>query len=63
MEWKTKAVASQDVKHLHEQYGLDPLCSSIMVQARTDLSTQVKFLLESELTICTTRLFDDMEEL
>ena len=63
MEWKKKAVASQDVKHLHEQYGLDPLCASIMVRRGLSSPDQVKFLLESELTyLHNPFLFDDMEE-
>ncbi len=63
MEWKKKAVASQDVKHLHEQYGLDLLCSSIMVRRGLTSSDQVKFHLESELTyLHNPFLFDDMEE-
>ncbi len=63
MEWKKKAVASHDVKHLHEQYGLDPLCSSIMVRRGLTSSDQVKFHLESELTyLHNPFLFDDMEE-
>lgn len=63
MEWKKKAVASQDVKHLHEQYGLDPLCASIMVRRGLTSSDQVKFHLENELTyLHNPFLFDDMEE-
>lgn len=63
MEWKKKAVASQDVKHLHEQYGLDPLTSSIMVRRGLTSPDQVKFHLESELTyLHNPFLFDDMEE-
>ncbi|HKM07408.1 MAG TPA: single-stranded-DNA-specific exonuclease RecJ [Sphaerochaeta sp.] len=63
MEWKKKTVASQDVKHLHEQYGLDPLFSSIMVRRGLTSSDQVKFHLESELTyLHNPFLFDDMEE-
>ncbi|HKL60318.1 MAG TPA: DHH family phosphoesterase, partial [Sphaerochaeta sp.] len=63
MEWKKKSVASQDVKHLHEQYGLDPLCSSIMVRRGLTSPDQVKFHLESELTyLHNPFLFDDMEE-
>lgn len=63
MKWKKKRVPSQDVKHLHEQYGLDPLCSSIMVRRGLTEMEQVKFHLENELTyLHNPFLFDDMEE-
>ncbi|MDT4761753.1 single-stranded-DNA-specific exonuclease RecJ [Sphaerochaeta sp. PS] len=63
MDWKKVPVASQDVKHLHEQYGVDLLCSSILVRRGQTSSSQVKFYLENELAyLHNPFLFDDMEE-
>ena len=63
MYWKKSPVSSQDVRHLHEQYGLDLLCSSILVRRGQTSNEQVKFFMESELTyLHNPFLFDDMEE-
>nr|WP_321298720.1 single-stranded-DNA-specific exonuclease RecJ [uncultured Sphaerochaeta sp.] len=63
MLWKKSPVSSQDIRHLHEQYGVDLLCSSILARRGLTSSEQVKFFLESELTyLHNPFLFDDMEE-
>ncbi|WP_320130151.1 single-stranded-DNA-specific exonuclease RecJ [uncultured Sphaerochaeta sp.] len=63
MFWKKSPVSSQDVKHLHEQYGVDLLCASILARRGLTEGNTVKFFLENELTFLHNPfLFDDMEE-
>lgn len=63
MFWKKSPVSSRDVKRLHEQYGVDLLCSSILARRGQNESEQIKFFLENELTFLHNPfLFDDMEE-
>ncbi len=63
MVWKKSPVSSQDIRRLHEQYGVDLLCSSILARRGVTQSEQVKFYLEQELTyLHNPFLFDDMEE-
>jgi single-stranded-DNA-specific exonuclease len=63
MLWKKSPVSSQDVRHLHEQYGVDLLCASILARRGQTGSEQVKYYLENELTFLHNPfLFDDMEE-
>jgi single-stranded-DNA-specific exonuclease len=63
MYWKKSPVSSRDVKHLHEQYGVDLLISSILARRGQTESEQVKYFLENELTFLHNPfLFDDMEE-
>ncbi|MGE4584179.1 MAG: single-stranded-DNA-specific exonuclease RecJ [Sphaerochaeta sp.] len=63
MVWRKSSVSSQEIRRLHEQYGLDLLCSSILVRRGQTTSDQVKFFLENELTyLHNPFLFDDMEE-
>lgn len=63
MVWKKYPVSAQEIRRLHEQYGLDVLCASILARRGQTSSEQVKFFLEQELTyLHNPFLFDDMEE-
>ncbi len=63
MVWKKSPVSSQDVRRLHEQFGLDVLSASILARRGLTSRDQVKFFMESELTyLHNPFLFDDMEE-
>ncbi|MGH0051882.1 MAG: hypothetical protein ACQ5SW_00640, partial [Sphaerochaetaceae bacterium] len=62
MLWKKSPVSSQDIRRLHEQYGLDVVSSSILARRGLTSRDQVKFYLESELSyLHSPFLFDDME--
>lgn len=62
MQWKKRPVPPQEVRRLHEQYGLDLLCSSILARRGVTEREQVKYYLESELSyLHNPFLFDDME--
>ncbi len=63
MVWKKAPVSREDIRRLHEQYGLDVLYSSILARRGLTKAEQVKFFLEHELTyLHNPFLFDDMEE-
>ena len=63
MVWKKLPVSAQEMRRLHEQYGLDVLSASILARRGQTSSEQVKFFLEQELTyLHNPFLFDDMEE-
>ncbi|HAP57384.1 MAG TPA: single-stranded-DNA-specific exonuclease RecJ, partial [Sphaerochaeta sp.] len=63
MVWKKLPVSAQEMRRLHEQYGLDVLSASILARRGQTSSEQVKFFLEQELTYWHNPfLFDDMEE-
>ncbi len=63
MVWKKSPVSSQDIRRLHEQYGLDVISSSILARRGLTSRDQIKFYLESELSyLHNPFLFDDMEE-
>lgn len=63
MVWNKSPVSAQEIRRLHEQYGLDLLSASILVRRGQISSEQVKFFLEQELTyLHNPFLFDDMEE-
>ncbi len=63
MVWKKSPVSSQDIRRLHEQYGLDVISSSILARRGLTSREQIKFYLESELSyLHNPFLFDDMEE-
>ena len=63
MVWNKSPVSAQEIRRLHEQYGLDMLSASILVRRGQTSSEQVKFFLEQELTyLHNPFLFDDMEE-
>ncbi len=64
MVWKKSPVSSQDIRRLHEQYGLDVISSSILARRGLTSREQIKFYLESELSYLHNPFlfFDDMEE-
>ncbi len=63
MVWKKSSVSAQQIRRLHEQFGLDMLPASILARRGQTSSEQVKFFLEQELTyLHNPFLFDDMEE-
>lgn len=63
MVWKKLPVSAQEMRRLHEQYGMDVLSASILARRGQTSSEQVKFFLEQELTyLHNPFLFDDMEE-
>ncbi|MFA7119178.1 MAG: single-stranded-DNA-specific exonuclease RecJ [Sphaerochaetaceae bacterium] len=62
MFWKKSQVPPLEVRRLHEQFGLDLLCASILTRRGVSDRKQVKFFIENELTFLHNPfLFEDME--
>ncbi|MFA6688462.1 MAG: single-stranded-DNA-specific exonuclease RecJ [Sphaerochaetaceae bacterium] len=62
MTWRKTHISAEDVRQLHERFGIDLMTASILARRDVRTSEQVKYYLESELTYLRNPfLFDDME--
>lgn len=62
MTWRKTHISAEDVRQLHERFGIDLMTASILARRDVRTSEQVKYYLESELTyLHNPFLFDDME--